>query len=129
MKMFVNKDKITYEQWLEGKGLLGFFLRNVEGNEPWVLRHFNGSIDLNQTSLDERLNEELGKLSTFFSSEENQYELRQSAESLGDSRDRGYNSLSVGVLTILLGIATVSYLKSRTRKGKLKQSNLNQKST
>ena len=121
MKMFVNKDKITYEQWLEGKGLLGFFLRNVEGNEPWVLRHFNGSIDLNQTSLDERLNEELGKLSTFFSSEENQDKLRQSAGYLGDSRDRQYNSLSVGVLTILLGIATVPYLKNRTRKRELKQ--------
>ncbi|MBI2232556.1 MAG: hypothetical protein HYU56_01440 [Candidatus Aenigmarchaeota archaeon] len=93
-KMVANKDRATLHR---AKG---------ESNEEFVFRHFDGSLDLNQTQLNGQLYAELDKIEAYFSSEENQRALRLIVEPLGDARDRLYNALLFGVFGAV-GVAGV----------------------
>jgi len=104
--LFINKDKISYEEWSKSSPhsmvLLGVMdsRRKDETEEKWILRHFNGNIDITQTSLSERLKFELDKIAAYFPSEENQRAFKQSTDSLGNFHNRTYN----GILFVLAGL-------------------------
>jgi len=110
-KIFKNKDSVTYEEFNIREG----FDEKIsdETNIEWFSRHFNGVVDLNSSSLDEKLDAELNNVAAYFSSKENQDALRKKAESMEVCRDQFDNFVVIFLSSLIV------YLGYGARKSKV----------
>lgn len=123
--IFNDRYVVSYDDWFSGDGLDpmrrddGFRIGDlhipgkVESLRNWILRQHQGSIDLSKSDLDEQLNIELDKLAVYFSSDDNQYAFGQEAGTIGDSRNRVYNGILLGLASGVVALTITTAIGRR----------------
>ena len=128
--MFISKDLVTYENWLKGEGIKPrrivdrdlfidtelkpggvFEFPMYESDESYTMRHFAGSIKLNNMDLEQKLKTELKKLEDFFSSPENQNSFRHYFQNF-ESTEKVWNTILLG-LASLIGLTIIDAFKKK----------------
>ncbi len=93
-----SKGTVTYEEWLRGKGLKPMKQGLVGGESigEYARRQFGGSVSVD-AQLRGRLDDELDRMISYFSSKANQQAFKGHVDSLADSADRTYNAFLLGI--------------------------------
>ncbi len=110
---FVNRDRVTYEEYLKG---LGFDrAKTDESSEEYLRRHFTGSVPID-ISLASQLNAELDRMIGYFSSEENQNKFKMPIDDMAYSRDGMYNAILLSIAGLASSMYGLSLIDRRLSK-------------